>query len=332
MKDVQEMFRRASRGLVALAVAATAVCFALPGHAQNYPTKPVTLLIPFAPGAVDVFIRAIAPALEAELGQPIVIENRPGANGTVAAEALKRAAPDGYTLLMAPSSLVATRFVNKDVTFDPCNDFAATSSIHESPMLLVASPSSGIKSVKDAIENAKRNPGKLTFGSAGNGSVMHLNAEVFKSASGTDLTHVPYKGAAVFIPDLITGRLDLAFSTFATLGPQVADNKLVALAVLDNKTLAELPGVPSINDALPGFRRVAAFSTIVGPKGLPEQIRTRLHQATEKVLSRDETNKLFEKNKGLVFSTKSPDDVQKALCAERDLIGDLTKKIGIQPQ
>jgi tripartite-type tricarboxylate transporter receptor subunit TctC len=329
---LQHMFRRAGLGIAAFAVGAMAVSVSLPARAQSYPTKPITLLIPFAPGAVDVFIRAIAPALEAELGQPIVIENRPGANGAVAAEALRRAAPDGYTLLMAPSSLVATRFVNKDVTFDPCNDFAAVSSIHESPMVLAVYPGLGIKSVKDLVEQAKRTPGKLTFGSAGIGSVMHLNAEVFKNASGTDLTHVPYKGAAVFIPDLITGRLDMAFSTLATLAPQIDDKKLVAVAILDNKPLEAMPGVPAINDSLPNFRKVTAFSTIVGPKGLPDQIRTRLHQATEKVLKRDDTKTIFDKNKGLIFSTKSPDEVQRIVCAERDLIGDLTKKIGIQPQ
>lgn len=302
-----------------------------PAAAQNYPTKPINIIVPFAPGAADVFIRAIAPALEAELGQPIVVENRPGANGAVAAEALKRAAPDGYVLLMAPSSVIATRFVSKDANFDVCKDFSAVSSIHESPMLIAVYPGLGITDVKQLIEHAKRNPGKMTFGSAGIGSIMHLNAEVFKNESGTDLTHVPYKGAAVFIPDLITGRLDMTFSTLGTLAPQVADKKLVALAILDGRTLAALPGVPSINDSLPNFRKVAAFSTLVAPKGLPEDIRTRLHQATEKVLSRDDVRAIFEKNYGQVYSTKGADDVQKAICAEGELLEGLTKRIGLQP-
>lgn len=302
-----------------------------PALAQSYPKKPISIIVPFAPGAADVFIRAIAPSLEAELGQPIVIENRPGANGAVASEAVKRATPDGYTLLMAPSSVIATRFVSKDATFDACKDFTAVSSVHESPMLIAVYPGLGLNSVKELIEHAKRNPGKLNYGSAGIGSVMHLNAEVFRNESGTDLTHVPYKGAAVFIPDLITGRLDMTFSTLGTLAPQVADKKLVALAILDGKTLAALPGVPSINDSLPNFRKVAAFSTILAPKGLPEDIRTKLHRATEKVLARDEVRGIFDKNYGLIFSTKSADDVQKAVCAEGELLQALTKKIGIQP-
>jgi len=323
---VYKLLRQLGFALVA------AASVALPAAAQSYPTKPITIVVPFAPGAADVFIRAIAPALEAELGQPIVIENRPGANGTVGAEAVKRAAPDGYTLLLAPSSVIATRFVQKDATLDACTDFTAVGSIHESPMLIAVYPGLEIKSVKDLIAHAKRNPGKLSYASAGIGSVMHLNAEVFNNEAGTDLSHVPYKGAAVFIPDLITGRVDMTFSTLGTLAPQIAANKLVALAILDEKTLQALPGVPSINDSLPDFRKVAAFSTIVAPKGLPEDIRAKLHQATDKVLSREDIRQTFEKNNGLIFKTKNADEVQKAICAERDLLQGLTKKIGIQPK
>lgn len=319
------------RALCIVAVLAVADAIRSPLHAQAYPTKPITIVVPFAPGAADVFLRAIGPALEAELGQPVVIENRPGANGTVAAEAVKRAAPDGYTLLMGPSSVIATRYVMKEAQFDACNDFTAVSSIHESPMLIAVYPGLGIKTASELIEHARRNPGKLSFGSAGIGSVMHLNAEVFKNESKTDLIHIPYKGAAVFIPDLITGRLDMTFSTLGTLAPQIADKKLVALAILDNKTLAALPEVPSINDTLPNFRKVSAFSTIMAPKGLPDSIRTRLHQATEKVLGRDDVRTIFEKNNGLVFSTKSADEVQKVICAESELLENLTKRIGIQP-
>ena len=329
MNSMGKFFRSAHWGLAAvISCAATAVS---PAAAQNYPTKPINIIVPFAPGAADVFIRAIVPALEAELRQSIIIENRPGANGAVAAEAVKRAAPDGYVLLMAPSSIIATRFVSKDVNFDTCRDFTAISSIHESPTLIAVYPGLGVTSVKELIQHAKSHPGKLTYGSAGIGSVMHLNAEVFKNESGTDLTHMPYKGAAVFISDLITGRLDLTFSTLGTLAPQVADKKLVALAILDSRTLVALPGVPSINDSLPNFRRIAAFSTIIAPKGLPEDIRSKLHQATEKVLSRDDVRGIFEKNYGQIYKTNNADEVQKAICAEGELLENLTKKIGIQP-
>jgi tripartite-type tricarboxylate transporter receptor subunit TctC len=300
--------------------------------ASNYPNKPLLVVVPFAPGAADVFVRAIGPALEAELGQPIVIENRPGANGVVAAEAVKRAAPDGYTLLLAPASIVATRYVMKDANFDVCKDFTAVSTIHESPMLVAIYPGLGIKSVAELIEHVKRNPGKLTYGSAGIGSVMHLAAEVFKSESKTDLVHVPYKGAAVFIPDLITGRLDATFSTLGTLAAQIADKKLTPLAMLGKTTHKDLPGVPSINDTLPNYQKVASWSTIVAPLGLPETIRSRLHQAIEKVLARPDIRTLFDKNYGVTLSSASPDDVGKLICAESELVGRLTKSIGIQPE
>lgn len=331
MKWLTTFLQCARLALTLVAVFMIADGAASSARAQAYPTKPITIIVPFAPGAADVFIRAIAPALEAELGQPIVIENRPGANGAVAAEAVKRSAPDGYTLLMAPSSVIATRYVMKDVNFDACKDFAAVSSIHESPMLIAVYPGLGIKTVAELVEHARRNPGKMSFGSAGIGSVMHLNAEVFKHESKTDLVHVPYKGAAVFIPDLITGRLDLTFSTLGTLAPQIADKKLVAVAVLDGKRLKALPDIPSINEAFPNFRKVSAFSTVVAPKGLPEPVRARLHQATEKVLARGDTRALFEKNNGLTFSTKSPDEVQKVICSEAELLDGVTKRIGMQP-
>lgn len=311
--------------------AACLLAAAVPAAAQPYPNKPVRIVVPFAPGAADVFIRLIAPGLEAELGQPIVIENRPGANGAVAANAVKRMTPDGYTLLFAPSSIVATRFVLKSADFDACKDFTALSSVHESPMLIAVNPDLGIKTVQQLIDEAKKNPGKFTFGSAGIGSVMHLSAEIFKTEAGVELTHVPYNGAAAFIPDLLAGRLSMTFSTLGTLGPQVAANKLVALAVLDRKTLAALPGVPSINDALPNFRNVAAFATLVAPNGVDKSIRDRIHQATEKVLASAEVRATFQKNSGLVFSTANSDDVQKAICAEGELLEKLTNRLGIQP-
>lgn len=296
-----------------------------------YPNKPVLIVVPFAPGAADVFVRALVPALEAELGQPVVIENRPGANGSIAADAVKRAAPDGYTLMMASASVVANRFFIKGTTFDVCTDFTAVSTVHESPILLAVYPGLGINSVADLVEYAKRNPGKLSFGSAGIGSIMHLNGEMFKSETKTDIVHVPYKGAAVFIPDLITGRLDMTFSTLGTLAPQIADNKLKALAVLAKSPHPALPGVPSINDSLPNFQKAAAWSTIIAPAGVTEPIQARLHQAFEKALARPDVRALFEKNNGVTLSSKSPAEVNKLICEEVAFLERLTKAIGIQP-
>jgi tripartite-type tricarboxylate transporter receptor subunit TctC len=299
--------------------------------AREYPNKGILVIVPFAPGAADVFVRAIAPALEAELGQPIVIENRPGANGAIAAEAVKRAAPDGYTLLFAPSSIVAARFVIKDVKFDACAEFTAIGTVHESPQLLAVYPGLGINSVAELIAFAKRNPGKLSFGTAGIGSVMHLNAEVFKQETGADIVHVPYRGAATFIPDLISGRLELTFSTLGTLGPQVSAGKLKALAFLDKSAHPALPGVPSISESVPTFRKVAAWSAILAPHGLPDAIRARLHQALEKVLALPEVRTSFEQNNGIVFSSKASADVAKLVCSEAEFLDRLTKTINLQP-
>ena len=297
----------------------------------NFPTKPLHVVVPFAPGAADVFIRALGPALEAELGQPIVVENRPGANGLIGADAVKRGTADGYTLLFAPVSVVTTRYVKKDVTLDVCKDFSAISTIHESPMVLVASPNLGVKTVAELIDLAKKNPGKLTYASAGIGSIQQLSAETFKRESNTDLVHIPYNGGTVFIPDLMTGRVDVAFSTLGTLAAQIADKKLVPLAVLGNSTLKDLPGVPSITDTLPAFQKVAAWSAILAPAGLSEPTQNRLHQVISKALAHPDIRASFEKNFGVALASASPAEVTKLICSESDRLEQLTKEIGIVP-
>ena len=298
---------------------------------DSYPSRPIHVIVPFAPGAADVYIRALGPALEAELGQPIVVENRAGANGLIGADAVKRTAADGYTFLFATASVVATRFFRKDVTLDVCKDFVPVNTVHESPMVLVASPALGVKSVAELIEHARRNPGKLTFASAGIGSIQHLSAELFKNETKTDLVHVPYNGGTVFIPDLITGRVDLAFSTLGTLVAQIGEKKLVPLAVLGNATHKDLPGVPPITETLPNYQKVASWSTMLAPLGLPDAIRNRVHQAVSKALAKPDIQALIEKNYGLVLDTATSADVGKLICSESERLDLLTKKIGIQP-
>lgn len=298
---------------------------------DSYPNRPIHVIVPFAPGAADVYIRALGPALEAELGQPIVVENRAGANGLIGADAVKRTAADGYTFLFATASVVATRFFRKDVTLDVCKDFVPVNTVHESPMVLVASPTLGVKSVAELIEHARRNPGKLTFASAGIGSIQHLSAELFKNETKTDLVHVPYNGGTVFIPDLITGRVDLAFSTLGTLVAQIGEKKLVPLAVLGNAPHKDLPGVPPITEALPNYQKVASWSTMLAPLGLPDAIRNRVHQAVSKALAKPDIQVLIEKNYGLVLDTATSADVGKLICSESERLDLLTRKIGLQP-
>jgi len=298
---------------------------------DNYPARPIHVIVPFAPGAADVYIRALGPALEAELGQPIVVENRAGANGLIGADAVKRTAADGYTFLFATASVVATRFFRKDVTLNVCKDFVPVNTVHESPMVLVASPALGVKSVAELIDHARRNPGKLTFASAGIGSIQHLSAELFKNETKTDLVHVPYNGGTVFIPDLITGRVDLAFSTLGTLAAQIGEKKLVPLAVLGKATHKDLPGVPPITETLPNYQKIASWSTMLAPLGLPDAIRDRVHQAVSKALTKPDVQALIEKNYGLALDTATSAEVGKLICSESERLDLLTRKIGIQP-
>jgi tripartite-type tricarboxylate transporter receptor subunit TctC len=269
-----------------LAGAALAL-FVAPLWAQAYPVRPVRLVVPFTPaGATDVLARLIGEELGRRLAQPVVIENRPGAGGNLGAQLVARAAPDGYTLLMAPTSIYSIAMtLYKDPGFDVARDFAPVSTLANVPHVLVAHPSLPASTVKELLALAKARPGELTIASQGTGTVSHLEAEMLQQMGGIELTHVPYKGSAPALVDLMGGRTQIMFDSIASAMPQVRAGKLKAMAVAAEKRASVLPNVPTVAEAaLPGYR-AESWLGIVVPAGTPRAVVERLNRELNALLA-----------------------------------------------
>ena len=247
--------------------------------AQAYPDKPIRLVVPFPPGgAADLMARSLGRGLGERLGQPLILDNRGGAGGTIAAESVANATPDGYTLLFAT---MGTQAINphlySKLRYDPVKDFAPISLTHATPRVLVVHPSVKAVTVKELIALAKAAPGILTFGSAGNGSSSHLAGELFKSMAGVDMIHVPYKGSGPAATDLLAGRISASFDSIAVYKDHIALGKVRALGLTTLKRSDSLPGVPAIAEAgLPGFD-IANWLGVVAPAKTPPEIIARLN-------------------------------------------------------
>nr|WP_240636183.1 tripartite tricarboxylate transporter substrate binding protein [Caldimonas tepidiphila] len=270
---------------------------AVPGVAgaqAAFPSKPITIIVPFsAGGTTDILARLIGQQLGPELGgQTVVIDNRAGAGGNIGAQAAARAAADGHTLFMGT---VGTHAINaslyKKLPYDPVKDFAPLTRVAVVPNLLVTHPSVPFKTVPEMIAYARANPGKLTFGSPGNGSSPHISGELFKSLAKVDMQHIPYKGSAPAMSDLLGGQIDVMFDNMPSALPHVKSGKLRALAVTPARRSPELPSVPTLAEAgVPGYEATSWFG-LYAPAGTPPQVLSRLHGALTKVLASPEVQK-----------------------------------------
>ena len=271
---------RAAVALLAFAAAAHAA-------AQGYPTKPIRLVVPFPPGgAVDFYARVVQPPLGELLGQTIVIDNKAGASGMVGAEIVAKSPPDGYTLLLGNiASLAINVGIYPKMPYDPLKDFTPVVRTVDVNYVLVVHPSLSAKSVAELVAYARANPGKLSYGSAGSGSLPHLGTELFKARTGTDIVHVPYKGGGPMVTDLLGGNVQMVIADQANLMPHVQSGKLRALAVATAKRSANAPDLPTIAEgALPGFE-ATAWQGLVGPAGMPPDVVRRLNDAFNKVMA-----------------------------------------------
>jgi len=246
----------------------------------QYPAKPLRMVIPFPPGgATDIIGRVVAQKMAERLGQGVVVDNRPGAGGTIGAELVAKSAPDGYTILVATNSTHAVAAVLSKPPYDPLRDFTPIALLADSPNILVISPRLGIASVKELIAAAKAKPGTLSFASSGNGTIIHLTGEMFKQMAGVDMLHVPYKGTALSIPDLASGRVSILFDNIVSAQPHLRAGTVKALAVTSKARSALMPELPTMSEAgVAGFDSTAWFA-LFGPAGLPAEIRARLHEA-----------------------------------------------------
>ena len=274
---------------------AFAAALAVAGQAMAWPTKPVTVIVPFpAGGSTDTLARALAPKLNEKFGQPFVVDNKPGATGTIGAAQVKRAAPDGHTILVTSlGPLVIAPHLIKNPGYDPGKDFDLITVAVQAPNVLVVPAASPFKSVADVIAKQKAQPGKVSFSSSGNGSSDHLTAELFWQQTGSEGLHVPYKGGAPAIQDLLGGQVEASFQNINAIIEHVNGGKLRALAITSQKRSPLLPNVPTLAEA--GVKGVDVYSwqAVVAPKGLPADVRAQLHAAIVAALNDPQVRQRF---------------------------------------
>jgi tripartite-type tricarboxylate transporter receptor subunit TctC len=273
--------------IFALMLVSCLLALAAPVHAQSYPAKPMRLVVPFPPGGpLDIMGRGIAQKLQEAWSQPMVIDNRPGAGGGIGADLVAKSPGDGYTLLMGA---VSTHAINPSlyakIPYDPHKDFVPVALVAQVPNVLVVNPALPVQSVKDLIAYAKANPGSLSFGSGSTGSTGHLAGELFKTMAGVDMVHIPYKGGAPAMQDLLAGQTQLMFDNLANALPQVKAGKLRAIAVTTVARAPSVPELPTIAESgLPGFDLTTWFG-IFAPAGTPPEVVAKLNAEIAKALS-----------------------------------------------
>jgi tripartite-type tricarboxylate transporter receptor subunit TctC len=307
-----------------------AFAFAAAGAAwgQAYPSKPIRLIVPFPPGgAVDFYARVVQQPLSEALGQQVVIENKAGASGMVGIDAVAKAAPDGYTIGLGNiASLAINAGIYDKMPYDPAKDLAPITHTVDVNYMLVVHPSVPAKTVAELVAYAKANPGKLSYGSAGSGSLPHLATESFKAATGTDIVHVPYKGGGPMVTDLLGGTVQLVIADQANLMPHVKSGKLRPIAVASPKRSPNAPELPTIAETLPGFQ-ATAWNGLVGPQGLPPDVVAKLNATFVKVMAIPEVREKLAGG-GLDVVGDSPDEFGRYIRAEIAKWSAIAKQVG----
>jgi len=272
-------------GLALLTTLAVNIAFA-----QSYPNRPVRVIIPFPPGGtLDAVGRMLAQKLSEQMGQPFVIENKPGGNGVIGAELVAKGPSDGYTLLIGTVGIHAINgALYEKLSYDPIADFTPICFLASTPNVLIVSKQLGVKSLKELIALAKAKPNNLTFGSSGTGTSIHMSGELFKDLAGVEIRHIPYRGRAQSLPDLVSGRISMLFDNLSSALPLIKNNEVIALGVTTLKRSPSAPEIPTLAEqGLKGFEAVSWFS-LVAPAKLPKEIQQRLNQLSLQTLSKPE--------------------------------------------
>lgn len=284
---------------------------------QRYPVQPITLILPYAPGgSADFLARPMMGELQKQLGQPVVIDYKAGAGGTIATAALAKSKPDGYTLLMVLSAHVINPSLYPSLPYDTRRDFAPITLLARLPQLIVVRADSPFKTLPDLISYAKANPGKLSFGSAGNGNTSHLGGEMLQAQAGIKMEHIPYKGSGPVVVALLGGEIDLMFDSFATSYPQIKAGKFRALGLASNKRSPLLPTVPTVSELLPDFAMDGWYG-LLAPAGTPKPVIERLSKVFNEV-ARDPKIKAQLNSIGYEVVGTTPEQYAKTI--EDDLI------------
>jgi len=313
-----------------LAVAVSLCTASITVFAQQYPSKPIRLVIPFPPaGATDVLGRALGQKLSESLGQAVVIENRPGAGSTIGAEQVANAPADGYTLLLASGSICISANLYKKLPFEPAKSFAPISLVGHVPHMLVANPTIPAGSVKDLITLAKAKPGEINVASQGNGTLSHMELELFKQAAGVELTHVPYKGSSNAMTDLLAGNVSMLFDSVTSSLPMVRKGQLKALGVVSPKRLAFAPDIPTLTEAgVPGFDAANWFA-LLAPAGTSREIVQVLNTHVARALESAELRQRLAAQ-GAVLESSTPEALAALIRDDLDRWAKVVKQAGIK--
>lgn len=315
----------------AIAVAALASTPAFPQGSANYPSKPIRVIVPFAPGGgLDISTRLIGQKLTEKWGQNIVVDSRPGAATIVGTEIASKAVPDGYTLLMITTTFAINPGLYAKLPYNPARDFAPVTQLTSQPNVIVVTPSFPARTVKDLIALAKAKPGELTFATPGAGSAPHLSAEMFERAAGISMIHVPYKGIPPAVTDVIGGRVTMLFTTTISAAPHIKSGKLRAVALTSAKRQASMPDVPTIGETLPGFR-AEAFQGMVAPAGVPKAIVEKLAAEVARIVRLPEISQRFQLD-GAEAVGSTPKEFTAFLKAEMQKWSKVIKDAGIKPE
>ena len=290
--------------------------WSLPAASQGYPAKPVRIIIAQAAGgASDLLIRFVAQKLTDSLGQQFIIDNRPGAGGNIGAEVAAKAAPDGYTLFTVSAPHAVAPSLYRKLGYDLARDFTPITLLGSEPLCMVVHPSLPAKSVRELVAFLKQRPGQVSYGSTGNGAVNHLATELFKSRAGVDMVHVPYKGSAFAIPDVISGVVPVLFANVSPLQPHIRSGRLRPLAVTSSRRVGALAGVPTIAESgYAGYEAVNWFG-IVAPARTPDDIVRKLNAAIRQSVALPEVREFYE-NRGADQTTNTPEEMRAFLQSE----------------
>ncbi len=311
---------------------AAALMAASPAVAQDYPNRPVTLLVPQAPGASsDLLARTLGERMQAALGQPIIIENRPGAGGNIGAVMVARAAPDGYTLMIGTDAMLTSNvFLYKNMGYDPVKDFAPVAIAGMNIICLAVHSSLPVKTMPELIAYAKANPGKLQFGTPGAASPHHLAGELIMQKTGVQIVHVPYRGGGPAANDLIGGHIGMAFLSLSSAVPALPTGKIRIVALVEKTRYAAMPDVPTIGETIPGFE-MSSWLGVFAPAKTPAPIVARLNDTITKIFN-DPPVKEKLANLGLVVGSMTPDQLAAVIKDGLEVRGALIKAARIEPQ
>ena len=302
--------------------------------AQAFPTKPLHMVVPYAPGgATDVLARPIAARLSEQFGQPVIVENRPGANATIGADYVSRQPADGYTFLLGSIVHYMVPYFSKNVPYDPVKDFTPITTVSVVPNVLAVHPSLPVHSVQELIDYAKKNPEKkLYYGTTGIDSTHHLGGILLAQMTGIPLEHVPYKGGNPTMQDVLAGQIPVAILTATTIMPQVKNGKLRALGLIEDRRFAGVPGVPTIGETVPGYAIPDTWFGFFGPANLPRPVLERLNSEIRSALKNPEVRQRIESLGMEVTGDLNVDQMAAKVASEGEMIRKIVHSAGIKPE